>query len=149
MCSKIFESSGNSVDFLGKRNIWIARRLDNPTFLLAKYLIYQAIAKTSANQLSIAAYDPILSGVFAPFYKLSTGENRIIELIRDEEEFNRLLNNLRYEVQSVQNVIQERANSLIEFREKEQKPIESYKLVVLCMNMRTVLEKRYEFFSIC
>lgn len=146
VCSKIFESSGNSVDFLGKRNIWIARRLDNPTFLLAKYLIYQAIAKTSANQLSIAAYDPILSGVFAPFYKLSTGENRIIELIRDEEEFNRLLNNLRYEVQSVQNVIQGRANSLIEFREKEQKPIESYKLVVLCMNMRTVLEKRYEFF---
>ena len=127
-----------SLDFIGKGNLWINNTNEESVFHLTKYIIAEALRKTAPGQLSIVGYDSNLSGIFAPFASLSSGETRILELISDKERFVSHLDYLRQHIFSVQNVIQGRSSSLLNFRQEFNRPIESYKLIVLSLDMGLV-----------
>ena len=137
VCSTL--SMGNSekltADFIGKGNIWVDNTYNASVNQLARFVLCEAIFKTAPGQLSILGYDGDLSGVFAPFAALSAGESRILDFITDEKQLLSKLKELQQQIQAVQNVIQGRKDSLIEFRKSVQRPIEGYKLVVLSMDM--------------
>lgn len=123
------------VDFIGKGNLWINNVYDPSVLSLAQYAIYQAIIQTAPGQLSIIGYDSDLSGVFAPFSELSAGESKLLEMIPDEQSLKQHLVYLRQHIQAVQNVIQGRERDLISFRRTTGHPVESYKLIVLSLDM--------------
>ena len=124
-----------SADFIGRGNLWINNVYNASVNDLARYVLCEAIFKTAPGQLSILGYDGDLSGVFAPFAALSAGESRILNFITDEKQLMPKLRDLQQQILAVQNVIQGRENSLIEFRKRVQRSIEGYKLVVLSMDM--------------
>ena len=134
VCSELrFGETG--VEFIGKGNVWINNDYEDAVTYLARYVISEAIDRTAPGQLSIIGYDSDLSGIFAPFASLSAGESRTMELLNDYNEFKKYLDYMWQQIQSVQNVIQGRTGSLLEFREMTQRPVEGYTLVVLSMDM--------------
>lgn len=124
-----------TADFIGKGNVWINNTYNSYVNKLARTIISQAICETAPGQLSIIGYDSDLSGIFAPFSSLSSGDSKILEIISNEKDFQGYLDHLWQHIQSVQNVIQGRAESLYEFREQVNRPIESYILVVISVDM--------------
>ncbi len=124
-----------SLNFIGRGNIWISNTYENFVVHLARQIIHDAIMKTAPGQLSVVGYDSDLSGIFAPFSALSAGESKILELISDEKEFLKRLEYIAQQIQAVQNVIQGREDNLIEFRKKIQRPVESYQLIVISIDM--------------
>lgn len=137
VCSKlkIGDEQQLSIDFIGKGNIWINNTYELSVIRLARQIIYEAISNTAPGQLSIIGYDSDLSGILAPFASLSSGEARQLEIITDEKEFKNYLDYIRQQIQVVQNVVQGRNDSLIEFRENIKRPVEGYRLVVLSLDM--------------
>lgn len=121
--------------FLGRGNLWVNNTYDKSVGELTKHIIVEALKNTAPGQLSVVGYDSDLSGIFAPFASLSTGEVKTLELISDKKEFESYLDIIWQQIQSVQNVIQGRARSLLEFREKNNRPVESYRLIVLSLDM--------------
>lgn len=137
VCSRL--SIGTlSADFIGRGNLWINNTYSGSVTRLARLILCEAIFNTAPGQLMILGYDGELSGIFAPFAALSAGESRILDFVNDEKQLAVELKNLQQQIQAVQNVIQGRKDSLIEFREGVQRPIEGYKLVVLNMDMGLV-----------
>lgn len=137
VCSTLSLGNGiaGNIPFIGSGNIWIENTYENSVLDLAQYVIFNAITRTAPGQLSILGYDSDLSGVFAPFATLSSGEYRCLDLIVDEKELFVNLNYLWQQIQAVQNVIQGRKRSLREFRNSTGQPVEGYKLVVLSLDM--------------
>lgn len=134
VCSEL-RFGDTAVDFIGKGNVWINNDYEETVSYLTRYIITEAIDRTAPGQLSIIGYDSDLSGIFAPFASLSAGEARTLELISDPREFRKQLDYLWQQIQSVQNVIQGRTGSLIEFREETGRPVEGYTLIVLSLDM--------------
>lgn len=134
VCSSINIGNQN-IDFIGKKNLWIDNSYEKSVYELAKYIILEAVQNTALGQLSIIGYDKDLSGILAPFSSLSAGESKILDIVTTKEQFEQKLNFLVSEIQSVQNVIQGRKESLLEFRENIGRPVESYKLVVISMDI--------------
>lgn len=137
VCSELRIGNRNtfSVDFIGKGNLWVDNTYDESVYDLTKLIIAEALRKTAPGQLSIVGYDSDLSGIFAPFASLSTGESKVLELISGKKEFETYLEYIWQQIVSVQNVIQGRSRSLLEFRRVNNRPIEGYKLVVLSLDM--------------
>ncbi len=137
VCSelRIGNQASFSVNFIGRGNIWVNNTYDEAVSNFTKYLIAEALRKTAPGQLSIVGYDSDLSGIFAPFASLSTGESKSLELISDKKSFEAYLDYIWQQIVSVQNVIQGRTRSLLEFRRATNRPIEGYKLVVLSLDM--------------
>ena len=137
ICSelKIGTQGAFSVDFIGKGNIWVNNTYEESVSNLTKSIIAEALKRTAPGQLSIVGYDSDLSGIFAPFASLSTGESKTLELISDKKGFETYLDYIWQQIVSVQNVIQGRTCSLLEFRRATGRPIEGYKLVVLSLDM--------------
>ena len=121
--------------FIGKGNLWVNNTYDKAVSDLTKHIIIEALKNTAPGQLSVVGYDSDLSGIFAPFSSLSTGEVKTLELIPDKKEFEAYLDIIWQQIQSVQNVVQGRSRSLLDFREKNDRPVESYRLVVLSLDM--------------
>ena len=143
ICEKLYIGNPPTVmaDFIGKGNIWISNTYEDGVTDLAKIVLYKAIMETAPGQLSIIGYDSDLSGIFAPFSSLSSGGQKIMEFIQDEDELKERFFYLRQQIQSVQNAVQGRAESLTEFRRMANRPIEGYTLVVLAMDMGTIDSK--------
>ena len=74
-----FEEPECRVPFIGSGNIWIERHYDRYERDLARFIIQRAVMNTAEGELSIVGYDPILSGIFAPFSALCSGETKIID----------------------------------------------------------------------
>ncbi len=129
------ELSGETIPFLGKGNVWIRDMHNAATIRLTRHIIYKAIKNTYQSQLRILAYDKELSGVFAPFSAMTTGENRVIRLIKDDADLNVVLEELRYQIISVQNIMKGEADSLYDYRQMINDPVEGYTLVVLYTNL--------------
>ncbi len=140
VCSLLSINDSNSldIDFIGKGNIWINNTYQPDEVSLAQHIIYQALSRTAPGQLAIWGYDGELSGIFAPFSLLSGGEVRLLELISDDKELRAYLGYAKQQIQATQNVIQGRKDSLIEFRKCIQRPVESYKLIVLFFDMGAI-----------
>lgn len=122
-------------DFIGRGNVWINNTYEQSVIDLARQIIFESLSKTSPGQLSVLGYDCDLSGIFAPFAILSAGESKQLELISDEREFKSHLDYLRQQIQAVQNVVQGRNHSLLEFRKSIDRAVEGYKLVVISLDM--------------
>lgn len=135
VCSQLSLPDYGPVPFIGKGNIWIDNIYDPSVTDLARTILYKAIFETAPGQLSVMAYDGDLSGVFAPFAALSAGENHILEFISDEKQLTQKLEDLKNQIQAVQNVIQGRERTLAAFRDKLGEPVEGYTLVVLSADM--------------
>lgn len=129
------DNQNQTIDFLGKANIWINNTYDRTVIDYARLIITEALKNTTPGQLSVVGYDSDLSGIFSPFASLSAGEAKVLELISGEKEFKNYLDYLWQQIQSVQNVIQGRSMSLYEFRKMTGRPVEGYKLVVLSLDM--------------
>ncbi|MBR6707641.1 MAG: hypothetical protein IKI84_13350 [Clostridia bacterium] len=126
------------IGFIGEGNIWINNTYGEGEIMLARRIIHDAIIRTYPGQLSILGYDADLSGLFAPFSRLSTGENKVIRLIPDMQGFQSEMKNLEQQITAVQNVIQGRANTLTEFRKQINSPVEGYRLIVLVTDLGMV-----------
>jgi len=124
-----------NIGFIGKGNVWINNTYTSYVTKLARTIISRAICETSPGQLSVIGYDSDLSGIFSPFSSLSSGDSKILEIFSNEKDFQSYIDFLWQHIQSVQNVIQGRAESLYEFREHVNRPIESYILVVISVDM--------------
>lgn len=137
VCSELRIGNNNSFDvsFIGKGNIWINNTYEESVSNLTKYIISMALRNTAPGQLSIVGYDSDLSGIFAPFASLSTGEAKILELVSGPKEFKEYLDHTWQQITAVQNVIQGRSRSLLEFRRSSNRPIEGYRLIVLSLDM--------------
>ena len=134
--SELSFEGGLRAPFIGKGNIWIDNSPGRPEDLrLARYILHKALTGTALGQLSIWGYDSNLSGVFAPFAALSAGESRLLDLIGTQQDLVHRLDYMCQQIQTVQNVIQGRAASLLEFRASTGRPVESYKLIVLSLDM--------------
>lgn len=123
------------VDFIGKGNIWINNTYEETVFDLTKKIISEALENSAPGQLQLVGYDSDLSGIFAPFSSLASGGSKTLEIISSKREFEAYLNYIEQQIVSVQNVMQGRYRSLIEFRRASNRPIEGYKLVVLSLDM--------------
>lgn len=132
---QIGTNSRMNINFVGRGNVWINNTYDSSVIRLARQIIFEAIHNTAPGQLSIIGYDSDLSGVLAPFSTLSSGETKLLEIITEEKGFREYLEHIRQQIQAVQNVIQGRNDSLIEFRESIMRPVEGYRLVVLSMDI--------------
>ena len=137
VCSELVlgEPAGINVDFLGKGNLWVDNTYKKEEIDLVRKILFEAITKTAPGQLSVAGYDSDLSGIFAPFSALSSGGSKVLTLLQSEEELRKYLGYLRQDIQSVQNVIQGREKSLLEFRRKTGRAVEGYRLIVLSVDM--------------
>lgn len=129
------KKSSFSVPFIGRGNIWIDNNYDYSTVELAQDIIFEALNRTAPGQLQITGYDSELSGVFAPFSSLTSGEMNLISILQNENEFDDYLDFLWHHIESVQDVIQGRERDLITFRSKVGRPTESYNLIVINMNI--------------
>lgn len=127
-----------AINFIGKGNIWLKNTYKEDTTSLARYIISKAIFQTEVGQLSLIGYDAGYSGVFAPFSSLTSGVNKQLELIKDNKELEHLFEFIGIQIQAVQNVIQGRKSNLIDFRKSINRPVESFKLIVLYMNFQTL-----------
>lgn len=127
-----------AINFIGKGNIWLKNTYKEDTVSLARYIISKAIFRTEVGQLSLIGYDAEYSGVFAPFSSLTSGANKQLELIKDNKDLEHLFEFIGVQIQAVQNVIQGRTGNLIDFRKSINRPVESFKLVVLFMNFQTL-----------
>lgn len=142
VCSDLYLGDGAlRADFIGKGNIWINNTYEPSVIGLARYIISEAIMQTAPGQLSVLGYDRDLTGVFAPFASLSAGEGKVLELITDEKGFRDQLVYLRQQIQDVQNVVQGRSESLLQFRAAMQRPVEGYKLIVLSLDMGLISQE--------
>ncbi|MCL2882337.1 MAG: hypothetical protein FWF45_05555, partial [Coriobacteriia bacterium] len=130
--------SSPELDFLGRANLWIRNFYDNKTIDLARYVIAETLRNSAPGQLSVAGFDGDLTGIFAPFAALAAGESKTLELLLDMKDLEDYLNYLKQHIQAVQNVIQARNDSLIDFRKAISRPIESYILVVLSLDMGVI-----------
>ncbi|MGI6249177.1 MAG: hypothetical protein ACOYJX_07230 [Acutalibacteraceae bacterium] len=130
-----FKIDGLSAPFIGKGNLWVNNTYDKSVGNLTKFIITEAIMNTAPGQLSIVGYDSDLTGIFAPFASLSAGEGKQIEIITNEKAFKEYLEYTSQHIQAVQNVVQGRNDSLIDFRNAIKRPVEGYRLVVLSLDM--------------
>jgi hypothetical protein len=138
VCDKVTLGGGTSafsLDFLGRANIWVDNTYESDVFALCQYLIMEAVSRTYPGQLQIIGYDSDLTGIFAPFAQLSSGESKSLSFLSTPNELKDYLDFLRLHIQSVNNVIQGRTKNLIEFRKAVNYPVEGYKLVVLATDM--------------
>lgn len=126
------------VDFIGKGNIWIKNTYNKDIIDLARHIINEAVSKTAPGQLSITGLDCDFSGLFAPFAALASGANKQLKLLGDFKELEDHLDYLGQHIQAVQNVIQGRNESLFDFRQIINRPVEGYMLVVLFLNFSMV-----------
>lgn len=137
VCSRLTlrTRSPAAADFIGRGNLWVNNTYEPSVIALARRIILEAITRTAPGQLSVLGYDRDLSGIFAPFASLWEEEPKILKLISDEKEFLAHLSYLRQQIQAVQNVIQGRCGSLLDFRASLRRPVEGYQLVVLSLDM--------------
>ena len=140
LCHSIrFESTSIAVGFLGASNIWIKNTYQRKEILLAQDIISKALLETQTGHLSIVGYDEELSGVFSPFFPLSSGDVKTLSILSDRNQLNESFSLFRRHIQDIQNLIQGRADSLAEFNRllqaKNENTVEGYQLVVLVMNI--------------
>lgn len=127
-----------NIDFLGRSNVWIDDLRETEAITLARHIICEALEKTAPGQLTIVGYDKWLSGIFAPFAELSAGDVGVLSFIDNDADLKAQVSRLRQHIRNVQNVIQGQAGSLTEFRQQTGRPVESYKLIVLVLDMGLV-----------
>jgi hypothetical protein len=131
------------LNFIGRANLWIKNSYDDGVTNLGRQLIVEAISKTAPGQLSVVGFDSDLTGVFAPFAQLSAGDSRQLELLEDMKALEDYLDYLWQHIQGVQNVIQGRTGSLIDFRAQTGRPVEGYVMVVLSLDMGMIESKLF------
>ena len=143
VCEKLTlgKSAEISIDFIGKGNIWIKNTYSEDVISLARFIVSEAIQKTAPGQITITGLDGDYSGLFAPFAALASGANNQLELLGDFKDLELHLDFLGQHIQAVQNVIQGRNESLTAFRKSIDRPVESYRLIVLFLNLSTVEDK--------
>lgn len=146
-CFTFNQSQKNSIHFIGEGNLWIADTYNNYTQQLVQTLIMLGLKHTAPNQLEVYGYDNQLRGLFAPFSAYTSGEYNLIDILTEEDELIELLHYLKKHIFGVQNVIQGQAPSLIQFRAAKKRPIESYKLVVLNLNLAKLEDDTYALLS--
>ena len=122
---------GGHLDFIGRSHIWIDDydRADSVRF--AQFALANALAHTAPGQLEVLVFDDALRGIAAPFQEVNSGGEKILRHINDLQELNETIKYLHDHVRSVLNVIQDRTESLLEFRRQLSPKVDGFKLVVL------------------
>ncbi|GHT81513.1 cell division protein FtsK [Actinomycetota bacterium] len=133
--AKKIQFGAQDLDFIGSGNVWVDNDFSPRTAGLARHILLQAFEGTAAGQLGVTVFDSEVTGVASPFAKLQDDSN-ILSFINTEAEFLDYLKFLKVHIQGVNNVIMGKTDSLIQFRELEPQCIESYKLVVIVLNMK-------------
>jgi hypothetical protein len=111
------QGSGFSVPFIGRSNIWVDNTYTEDVVQLGQFLIMEALRGTYPGELNIYGYDSKLSGLFAPFASLSSGDSKQLTIISSDGGLQDELEHAKQQIQSVHSLIQGRKKALIEFRE--------------------------------
>jgi len=141
---KAHNSQKNDIHFIGEGNLWVVDTYDRHMHELIRTLIRWGLENTAVNQLEVIGFDNQLNGLFAPFSSHTSGEHSILEILIDMDEFSDLLDRLKNHIFSVQNIIRGEYESLTTYRLNHKKAIESYKLVVLYLNISRLNDEMYE-----
>lgn len=110
------------LELIGKRNIWIKQNYDQIIVTFLRSLIMEALQKTATGQLEVIGFDNTLSGAFSPFSNFISGEQKILTILSKDQELSNYLDFLELHIIGVQNTIQGRVPSLLEFREQLDQP---------------------------
>ena len=130
--AKMVLVGSHPIGFIGRGNVWVEDSVttrDSVHFV--QFLLLQALALTTPGQLEILVFDHALTGIAAPFQDVNDGGVKVLDFINDERELLDRFRYMRNHIHGVYNVIQGRADSLLEFREQLGTKVESFKLVVL------------------
>lgn len=127
------------VECVGTANIWIEEDFCPQTVHIAQEIVVEALDKTTAGDLEVVFFDYNLRGISAPFSILR--DRGILRTLLTENELVSYIRLLKQHIQGVHNVMQGQESSLLEFRKSIGKHIESYKLIVLAVDMY-LLENR-------
>lgn len=130
VCSHINIAS-KTLNFIGLGNIWIKENFSGGSPKLTQFFLTQALKETAVGQLEIIGYDGDLSGIFAPFSMLSSGEVKLLKQVPSEEDLYKQLIYLKEHIRSVQNLLKGMDESLLSLRERSQETIETFKLCVI------------------
>src|SRR5699024_5542703 len=141
---KAHNSQKNDIHFIGEGNLWVVDTYDRHMHELIRTLIRWGLENTAVNQLEVIGFDNQLNGLFAPFSSHTSGEHSILEILIDMDEFSDLLDRLKNHIFSVQNIIRGEYESLTSYSLNHKKAIESYKLVVLYLNISRLNDEMYE-----
>lgn len=114
-------------------NVVISSSGTDPAVLgVVQEIVLRALLGTGAGQLSLAAFDPLLTGSTAPFSALrSVREDLFPHTLASAEELDVLLQELSADVRRIADMYRGSYQSLGHFRRAVAQPIERYRLVVL------------------
>lgn len=137
------------INFLGRKNLWIKNNYDEEQInRLLRYIILESLLKTAPNQIEIVCFDDTLSGAFSPFSDFTSGEQRLMKIINKISELEKYLEILKDHIQMVQNTLKGIDSHLIDYRTRNQFPVESYKLVVLYLDISSLETKLQQLLSV-
>ncbi|MGC4104885.1 MAG: FtsK/SpoIIIE domain-containing protein [Thermomicrobiales bacterium] len=132
------ENSGVNADvsapcvlpLLGRGNIVVDVSEDAGQGLI-RHIIREAYAGTAPGQLSVIGYDPLLSGLFAPFASIKTASNSALNVLNRPAEFTQTMDRLLNDVQRVNDLLQGTSDDLLAYHRITGHAIELLQLVVL------------------
>ncbi|WOQ16721.1 FtsK/SpoIIIE domain-containing protein [Raineyella sp. W15-4] len=135
--------------FFGHGNIWVEDSIENRDSVgLVQSIVQQALTRTGPGQLELVVFDDALSGLSAPFETLNSGGEKLMQTLYEQQDFKAVLKFLRDHVQGVNNVMQGREPTLVDYRSRIEYPVEGYKLVVVSTDVSLLDEDAQNQLSI-
>ncbi|MDR2373180.1 MAG: hypothetical protein LBD77_03585, partial [Bifidobacteriaceae bacterium] len=134
---------------IGQASVWVEDSIaDRSSIGFTQWIIQQALAASAPGQLELIVFDEALTGLSAPFEAVNSGGEKLMRVTHDQQEFKATLAYLRDHVQGVNNVMQGRADTLVEFRRAVNYPVEGYKLVVVSADVSALGEQLQDHLSV-
>lgn len=143
--AEFVDLSSVRIPFIGHSNIFIKNNLSQDSEKLVQSLIFHALTKTFPGQLEVIVYDDFVTGLASPFFSSNLSGQKVVTLIFEEGDLMQKLDQVRLHIQNVQNVIQGRADNLINFRECIGFPVESFKLIIINTDFSLLSEELQNF----
>lgn len=122
--------------FIGETNLWIETSLrDSGSIHFVQWLLQQALEGTAPGQLHISAYDAALTGLTAPLDAINSGGEKLLRVLQDERELLQHLEFLKTHIQGVHSLVRGQTETLTQFRNHTNYPVEGYKLTVIACDV--------------
>lgn len=98
---------------------------------LIRRVVREAYAGTAPGQVDVIGYDPLLSGLFAPFASIKTASESALTVLNRPAELAETVDRLVGDVQRVNDLLRGTSDDLLTYREHTGHPVERLQLVVM------------------
>lgn len=98
---------------------------------LIRHLIWEAYSGTAPGQVDVVGFDPLLTGLLAPFASIRASSESALTILNRPQELSQVVDRLVGDVQRVNDLLRGASDNLLDFRSKTGHPVERLQLVVL------------------